>query len=398
MSVYFPSTSSLSFEDTANAFALRSDADLQKMYWLFSSMSSNNLVKVGTKAIQTAFQLHLPLVKNIVEKTLFKHFCGGETLQQCQITAEKLGQYGVGSILDYSVEGAKDEKSFEQTFQEIIKTIEIAATNQNIPFAVFKTTGIGRFGLLEKIQQKIELTEKEKQEFEQLKNRFENICQVAYEKNVKLLVDAEESWIQDVIDSLAYSMMEKYNQKTAIVYNTFQMYRTDGLTNLKKAFHYATMRNYYVGAKIVRGAYMEKERQRAAEKGYQSPIQPNKDATDNDFDKAIIFMLNEKQRFFACIGTHNEYSCYLAAEAMQRHGLAKHDERFYFAQLYGMSDHISFNLAKAGYNVAKYLPYGPVEAVMPYLFRRAEENTSVAGQTSRELGLIKREMDRRKLA
>lgn len=385
---------SISFDDTAIAFASKSDKELRKMYWLFASMNNNFLVSSGTAVLKLGLKLNLP-IKGLIKKTIFEHFCGGESIADSEGTIRELAAYHIGTILDYSVEGEKVEAGFEKTAQEIIKTIEKAKNSPDIPFSVFKVTGLASGTVLAKAQ-KGTLSNEEKIRYEKIVERIDRICKTAYENKVRIFIDGEESWMQDAIDEIVYSMMRKYNVETPIVYNTFQMYRKDMLAKLKAAFQYAATYNYYLGAKLVRGAYMEKERERAAEEGYDDPIQPNKAATDEDYNRALKFCLDNKQRVALCSGSHNEYSNYYLTVLMEKHGLKNNDERVYFAQLYGMSDNISFNLVKAGYNVAKYVPYGPVEAVMPYLFRRAEENTSIAGQTSREFLLIKRELQRRK--
>lgn len=386
----------ITFEDTAIAFEAQNDRQLSKTYWLFWAMNSNFLVKYGTAFLKFAFKYRLPFVKNIVRYTVFEHFCGGETIEECEKTIQELAKYHIGTILDYSVEGEKNEKSFDATCQEILRTIEKAHTNPNIPFSVFKVTGIARFGLLEKIQAKQTLSEGEKAEWERVQRRFDAICRRAYELDVNLLIDGEETWIQDVIDRLTYEAMEKYNRKRAVIYNTYQLYRWDMLANLKKALAEAENKGYFLGAKLVRGAYMEKEAERAEKLGYKNPIQPNKESCDKDFNEATRFCVENLEKIALCLGTHNEYSNLLLTQLMQERGIAKNDKRIYFAQLFGMSDQISYALAKAGYNVVKYVPYGPVEAVMPYLFRRAAENTSIAGQSSREFMLVKKERERRK--
>lgn len=387
----------VSFDDTAIAFASKSDAELNKMYLLFAAMNSNFLVKYGTAVTQLAFNLHLP-IKFVIKPTIFEHFCGGETIEECQRAIDELGRYNVGTILDYSVEGEGNEASFDATMNEIIATVERAAKSKHIPFSVFKVTGLGDTDLLEKVQAKQELNANERAVFERLRERVDKICSRAHQHKVRIFVDAEESWIQDTIDNLTYEMMEKYNREQAIVYNTYQLYRHDRLDVLKRDYEQAVKGNYHLGGKLVRGAYMEKERRIAAEKGYPSPINPTKEASDNLFDNALLFCVEHLDRIAICAGTHNEQSTYLLMDLMRRHNIQPSDKRIFFAQLYGMSDNISFNLAKAGYNVAKYVPYGPVEAVMPYLFRRANENTAIAGQSSREFNLIKKEKQRRKQA
>ena len=386
--------SKISFDDTSIAFSPRSNWALRKAYFLFSSVGNPWLSKLSISLAKISLTLHLP-VKNIIKKTAFEIFCGGETIHDCQKAIATLGQYGVGTILDYSVEGKKTEAGFEQTKEEILRTIENAQNDKNIPFCVFKLTGIASFGLLEKVQSGAILTAEEERAYGQVKERIETICKRGYDADVPILIDAEETWIQDPVDELVYTMMAKFNKQKAVVFNTFQMYRIDALQNLKNAFQKAVKDQYFLGAKLVRGAYMEKERERAKEHGCGSPIQPTKETTDEDYNKALKFCIDNKQRVAVINCTHNDYSNYYLALLMEKHTMKNDDPRVWFAQLYGMSDNISFNLAKAGYNVGKYVPYGPVRAVMPYLFRRAKENTSVAGQSSRELSLIKKELKRR---
>lgn len=389
------SSPKLDFNNTEIAFRNRSDKDLQKAYWLFKMVASNALIKVGTPVTNFALQIGLP-IQGIIRNTIYKQFCGGESIEGCAPAIKELGQGGVTTILDYSVEGEESEASFDATCEEILRTVSFAAGNPLISFCVFKPTGLGRFDLFAKLDARQPLDESERAEFDKVYDRVDRICKACHQANIKVLVDAEHSWIQDTIDDLARQMMEKYNQDSVIVYNTYQLYRSDKLASLKADFAYAQTQNFYLGAKIVRGAYMEIERQRAAEKGYPSPIQPNKKAADTDYDDAIRFCLDHITRIGIMAGTHNEESSRFLAEEMTERGIAAKNDHVYFAQLLGMSDNLSFNLSAAGFNVAKYMPYGPVKAVMPYLFRRAQENTSVGGQTSRELNLIIREKTRRK--
>lgn len=387
----------ISFENLEVAFASKSDADLKKMYLIFATVNNNLAVTFGTKLANWSFALGLP-IKGLMKKTMFGHFCGGENINDCQHAVDVLAKYHIHTILDYSVEGEGDEVSYDATKNEILKTIERSAGDENMPFAVFKVTGLGDLGIMTKIQEGKTLNEKDKTSFDKLKNRIDELCKAACEANTKILVDAEESWFQDVIDEMAYEAMEKYNKESCIVYNTYQMYRHDSLAKLYRDHETALKKGFLLGAKLVRGAYMEKERDRAEEKGYPSPIQPTKEASDKDYDAALVYCVKNIKSMGLVSGTHNEQSNLLLTELISKNGINPSDESIYFAQLYGMSDNISFNLAKAGYNVVKYVPYGPVEKVMPYLSRRAEENTSVAGQSSREFDLVKREMARRKAA
>ena len=393
----FPGNTKLSFNNTEVAFRSKSDADLERAYWLFKLISNNFLVRIGTPITNSALKIGLP-IEGIIRKTIFKHFCGGENIEDCKEAISTLNSHKVGTILDYSIEGEDSEKEFDSTYKEILRTVDYAAQHRNaIPFAVFKPTGLGRFGLFEKIDAGEKLTDEEKQEFEHVRARFDGICNLSHEKKVKVLIDAEHSWIQNVLDDLVREMMRKYNREEVIVFQTYQLYRHDKLASLKADFYLAQTEGFYLGAKLVRGAYMEIERERAAEKGYPSPIQPDQKATNRDYNEAMLFCLEHLERINLMAGTHNEESSQILVNAMEEKGLAPDDKRIYFAQLLGMSDHISFNVASHGYNAAKYMPYGPVKSVMPYLFRRAQENTSVAGQTGRELALIKQEKARRQL-
>lgn len=389
------STINLSFENTEIAFRSKSKADLKRSYWLFKAIGYNWLVKLGPPLTEFAFKIHLP-ISGIIKATVFKQFCGGETMDECDNVMKHLNEYGIGSILDYSVEGKEAESEFEHTTNETLHTIAKAAQHAHIPFCVFKVTGLARFDLLAKVNAKEQLSNSEQTEFDKVKERVERICRKAFEHKVRIFIDAEETWIQDTIDGLAREMMLKFNKEKAIVYNTIQLYRHDRLEFLKHSFEDSLKHNYYLGVKLVRGAYMEKEAARALEKGYTNPIQPNKESSDRDYNDALSFCLDKIDRISICAGTHNENSSMLLVQLMAAKGISPSDQRVYFSQLYGMSDHISFNLSSAGYNVAKYLPYGPVKSVMPYLFRRAAENTSVKGQSGRELTLIAKEVKRRK--
>lgn len=385
----------ISFEDTSIAFSYKSDAELRKAHFIFSLVNHPWISALAQGSAKLGFKLGLP-IEGLIKKTVFYHFCGGESIEKTQQALDKLAKYGIGTILDYSVEGEKTEEGFENTTKETILTIEKAHHSKSIPFCVFKVTGIASSDLLEKVQRKDNLSTDETQAYERVRERVNRICAKAYEYKVPILVDAEETWIQEPIDALAYEMMKKYNTEKAIVFNTYQLYRTASLQNLKDSFKEAEKGNYFLGAKLVRGAYMEKERARAASLDQVSPIQPTKEDSDKAFNEALEFSVANHKRMAIMCGSHNEYSNHYLATLMAENGIASNDDRFWFAQLYGMSDNISFNLAKAGYRVAKYVPYGPVKSVMPYLFRRAAENTSVAGQSSRELILIRKELRRRK--
>lgn len=360
-------------------------------------VGKNWLVKVGKWATNIALKLRLLPIKWI-KKTIFKQFCGGEDLQDCHTTIQELADFNVGTILDYSVEGKTTEKDLDDTRDELIRGIEMGAGDQRIPFAVFKFTGLCRFALLEKANSNVDLSKSEEEEFSRFKKRVLLICEAAKKSDTPIFIDAEESWIQDAIDRVTEEMMAHFNTEKALVYNTVQLYRHDRLDYLK-ACHLRMQKSGVKAAfKLVRGAYMEKERARALEKAYPSPIQKDKAATDRDYDAALSYCLDHYQEIAICAGTHNEESSMLLAEKMNEKGISLNHPHLYFAQLLGMSDHISYNLAHQGFNVAKYVPYGPVREVMPYLLRRAQENTSVKGQTGRELSLIKKELGRRKLA
>ena len=390
-----PVLNKVDFDNTSIAFGGKSDAELRKTYWLFKMINSNFLVKVGPPITNFAMKLHLPIT-GLIKSTIFNHFCGGETIEDCIKTIAKLNEYKIGTILDYSVEGEKTETGFDACTTEIIQTITRAAEDKAIPFCVFKVTGLARFGLLEKLDANEKLTNSEEEEFSRIKTRVNKICKAAFDVGVPTFIDAEETWVQNTIDALAYEMMELYNKERAIVYNTIQMYRTQGLTLLHDAYQKALSESYFLGIKLVRGAYMEKERARAQKFGYASPIQPNKAATDKDYDEALKFCAHNHTKIALCAGTHNEISSKLLVNLMDENAIESKSQHMYFSQLLGMSDHITYNLANAGYNVAKYVPYGPVRSVLPYLFRRANENTAISGQMSRELSLIIEERKRRK--
>ena len=385
----------VSFEDTSIAFSSQSDFKLRKTYWLFALMNQGWLVNLGTFFIKIALRLHLP-IKFLIKNTIFEQFCGGESIHDCEKTIKHLHDVHVGTILDYSVEGEETEKSFDETALEILHTIERASESKDIPFSVFKVTGIASTELLEAVQIGDSLNKEQKAEFDRVMKRVDMLCRRAYERNVRIFIDAEESWIQDTIDTLAYEMMDRYNHERPVVYNTYQMYRWESFAHLQRDTAEAHAKGYNLGVKLVRGAYLEKERLRAHEEEYQDPIQPTKEDTDLAFNQAIDFCLEHRDLISMCLGTHNEESCQYCIQHMQGLDIEANDAHIYFAQLLGMSDNISYNLANAGYNVAKYVPYGPVDTVMPYLFRRADENKSIAGQSSREFNLISDELKRRK--
>jgi proline dehydrogenase len=383
------------FDNTQVAFALKSDTELDRAYFLFKMISIEPLVRIGSAVTNFALNINLP-VEGLIRATVFDHFCGGINVNDCLSVVDKMYTKDVSSVLDYSVEGKEDEQQFDAALKMTLKTIDFAKERQSIPFAVFKPTGFGRFELYEKLGEKQTLTSKEQEEWDKVVARFDMVCSEALKKNVSLLIDGEESWMQDAADELVTNMMRKYNKEKPIVFNTLQMYRWDRLDYLKKLHEQANKEGFFIGMKLVRGAYMEKENDRAKEKGYPSPICSSKEATDANYDAAVDYMIDHLDRMSIFLGTHNEESTYNLIDHMKSKGIDTEDDRIWLGQLYGMSDNISYNLAAHHYNVAKYLPFGPVKDVMPYLIRRAEENTSVAGQTSRELDLIKAEQKRRK--
>ena len=383
------------FNNTQVAFGLKSDTELDRAYFLFKMIANQPLVRIGTAVTNFAIKAHLP-VEGLIRATVFDHFCGGVNEEDCLSVVDKMFTKGVSSVLDYSVEGKEAEDQFDAALKMTLKTIDFAAEKKAIPFAVFKPTGFGRFELYEKLGEGKKLNDSEQKEWSRVVERFDIVCKEAHKQNVMLLIDGEESWMQDAADELVTEMMKKYNKQKAIVFNTLQMYRHDRLAYLKKIHDIARTEGFFIGMKIVRGAYMEKENKRAEEKGYPTPICASKEATDVNYDAAVDYMLKHLDCMSLFVGTHNENSSYKVINRMIESNLDRNDDRIWFGQLYGMSDNISYNLAAYNYNVAKYLPFGPVRDVMPYLIRRAEENTSVAGQTNRELTLIKTERQRRK--
>jgi proline dehydrogenase len=387
---------SLDLQDTATAFADRSDAQLKEKYRLFKMLNSPFLNTLGTAATKLALSIGLP-VEGLIKSTIYEQFCGGETIEECEPTIEQLGHSHIGTILDYSVEGKSTEADFDKTRDEIIKTIERAKGDPNIPFAVFKVTGIAPLGTLERLSHKKKLDAKSQAKCERIHRRVGEICEFAYSVGQPVFIDAEETWIQDAIDKMATEMMERYNREEAIVFNTLQMYRTDRLQHLKDARRRAKSDGYIYAAKLVRGAYMEKERERARKEGYPSPIHVSKDATDADYNAALEYCIRHFKDMAFVAATHNEESTKLLAEKMYELGIGPNHPHILYSQLYGMGDNISYKLAKEGYNVSKYVPYGPVADTVPYLMRRAEENSSAAGHMSRELEMIEREIKRRKV-
>ena len=406
-------TNPISFDNTEIAFAHKNNKELKKAHFLFSSMGKPWLVNLGLKITPTAIKWHFPFTKTIIRSTIFKQFVGGETLEETAVAAAKLQKHNVQVILDYGVEGMEGEENFDLAKKEFIKVIAYAATQPNIPFMSIKVTGFARFALLEKLDTAMHnssgtlmkrylnavesLPVDEKEEWHKVRSRMLEICEEADKKNIGVLVDAEETWIQDPVDALTMLMMDMFNKQKAVVYNTLQLYRTDRLQFLKDSYDAAAERNFILGAKLVRGAYMEKERERAAAMNYPSPIQPTKESSDNDYNAALEFSVAHLEKISLIVASHNEYSNLYATQLLDKRGFSHDHPHIHFSQLYGMSDNITFNLARSGCSVSKYLPFGPIKDVVPYLMRRARENSSVAGQTGRELGLIKKEMARRRM-
>jgi len=403
----------ISFDNTEYAFAYKTTKELKKANFLFAAMGHPLLVNLGLKITPAAIKIHFPFTKAIIRKTIFSQFVGGETLEETAAVANKLESYNVQVILDYGVEGGNDgEEGYDHATQEFIKVIDYAATQHNIPFMSIKVTGIIRFGLLEKIDASMhegdgtlmkryykvveQLPAAEREEWQRAVSRLSKICETANRKNVGVLIDAEETWIQDPVDALTILMMDTYNKGKAVVFNTLQLYRHDRLLFLKESHQAAIERNFILGAKLVRGAYMDKERKRALDMGYPSPIQPDKESCDKDYNAAVEFCIEHLDNISLIVASHNEYSNLYTTQLLDKKGLKHNHPHVHFSQLYGMSDNITFNLAKIGCSVSKYLPFGPINDVIPYLMRRAQENSSVSGQTGRELGLIKKELERRK--
>ena len=384
------------FDNTQIAFSLKSDTELERAYFLFKLIANEPLVRIGTAVTNFALKASLP-VEGLIRATVFDHFCGGVNEDDSLKVVDKLFTKGVSSVLDYSVEGKEEEEQFDAVLEKTLKLIEFAKEKKAIPFAVFKPSGFGRIDLYEEVSLGKKLNLSEFDEWNRVVARFEKVCKASHDSDVALLIDAEESWMQDAVDNLVEEMMVKYNKSKPIVFNTLQMYRWDRLDYLKKLHEKAKAEGFFIGMKLVRGAYMEKENERAIEKGYPTPICASKEATDENYDAAVKYMVDHLDMMSVFEGTHNENSTYFLMNLMEEKGIKSTENKIWFGQLYGMSDNISYNLADSGYNVAKYLPFGPVKDVMPYLIRRAEENTSVAGQTSRELAMIKAERDRRKV-
>jgi proline dehydrogenase len=387
----------IDFTNTEVAFQHKTDRQLKATALLFKMMSNNMLVDIGSNATLIALKMRLP-IKGMIKRTIFQQFCGGATLDECRKSIYELEKYGVDTVLDYGAEGKHDEASFDVTVKELTKSIKFASKQDSVPIVTGKITGLMSFDLLAKINEGKPLTQQEKNAEHRAFKRLDNLCRIAYENEVALFIDGEESWIQNPIDEMTLTMMERYNSERITVYNTYQLYRHDRLEFLKESYQRAQDKGFILGAKLVRGAYMEKERERAKKMGYPSPIQPNKEATDIDYNAAVEFCVENYERIASCVGSHNEYSTRYQLQLMEKYNIPKEHPHLTFSQLYGMSDNLTFNLAKAGYNVSKYVPYGPVGDVIPYLIRRAQENSAVNGEVSRELGLLKQEISRRRAA
>lgn len=387
----------IDFSNTEYAFGHLSNKELRKMAWLFNLMSKPWLVKYGSSLGLWAVENNLPFADKVVKNTIFEQFCGGVTLLDCQKSIDKLTKTGTLTVLDYGAEAKESENDFNHTMNENIRAVEYASRSQHIPVVSTKITGLARFGLLEQIQSADTLTREELLEYRNVLKRLDAICYHASQKNVAIFIDAEESWIQDTIDHLVWLMMKRYNQHKVVVYNTFQLYRHDRVSFLMESFDRASKEGFLLGAKLVRGAYMEKERKRALEMGYESPINPSKEATDHNYNTALRFCIDNYTKIASCNASHNAESALLQVELIEKRGLPRNHPNLNFCQLYGMSDNLTFNLAKGGYNVAKYVPYGQIKDVIPYLIRRAQENTSVTGDVGRELGFVLTEKKRRGL-
>lgn len=385
-----------SFEDTQIAFAAKTNHQLRQSYWLFRLFSNNAISEFGTWATQLAFKWHLPITP-LVKHTIFQQFVGGETLRDLAPSIKHLSEYGIKSILDYGVEGKSTEHDFDNTLKHLLQTLAYVKDKPDATIISAKITGLARFSLLEKLHAGQPLSTTEQAEYERVRHRVRQLCQAAAEANTGIFFDAEETWIQQPLDDLIEEMMQLHNRQRALVFNTYQLYRNDRLPHLKEHHHKAEANGYILGAKLVRGAYMEKERERAAKKGYPSPIHANKAAVDKDYNLALDYCLHHYEGISFCCATHNEESCQHLCQRVLELGIDRKHPHIFFSQLYGMGDHLTFNLAKAGFNSSKYMPYGPVREVVPYLVRRAQENSSVSGQVGRELGLLQREMKRRGL-
>lgn len=386
----------IDLNNTKNGFAGYTDSELRKSLLLFRMIANPNLARFGPKIASLSLKLGFP-VRSLIKDSLFGQFCGGETLEECLPKIEKLGANGVGTILDFATEAVTDEEGFDRVFEHVAETVELAGKNPHVPFAVFKPTGLGDSRILTKVDAGETLNPKENRAYERFLERCHDLCKLASERKVKILIDAEESWFQDTVDEMATNMMQAFNQSEFVVYNTLQMYRHDRFDYLKRLAVHARKEGFRLGFKLVRGAYLEKETDYAEENGLPNPMQSSKQATDNDFNLASEYCLDHIDEIAFCAGTHNDVSIEKIVSRMQSLKIAPDDTRVYFAQLYGMSDNLSFNLSRSGYLACKYLPFGKLEELLPYLARRAQENSSLKGQTGRELAMIQEELKRRSL-
>ena len=386
----------MNFENTEHAYKLKSNRELFRALYLFKLISNQRLVAFLTKGAILAIKFKLP-ISFLFKYTVFKQFCSGISEKDSIDEVVRLASYNVKSYMHYASESQKSEVGMDESLTKILDTLKFSSGKSALEFTVFKATSLGPIDLFEKVSAGIGLNYEEKNIWRRVLKRIEVCCKTARSLNVKIFIDAEESWIQSAIDDIAESMMAKFNTKKAYVFTTIQMYRIDRLAYLKKIIDKAEEKKNLIGVKLVRGAYMEKENIRAKNLGISSPICKNKKETDLNFDKALELIIDKVHICNLFIGSHNEESIIKATKLMNKYKYKNNHPFIWFSQLYGMADHISFNLALEGYQVVKYVPFGPVKEVIPYLIRRAEENTSVSGQTPRELNLIKKEIRRRKI-
>ena len=386
----------MNFDNTQKAYQLKTDRDLQKAYYLFLLFSNKKLVSIGSSFTRLILRMKLP-VSYIFKITFFSQFCAGLNKKESLKVVNSLRSYKILSYLHYAVEAVKTEKGMEISKNNTLETLSFSNENKSLLFSVFKATSLGSINLFEKKSSGIALTDSEKNEWKRIELRIDTCCAAAKKIGVKMLIDAEESWIQPAIDQIAESLMEKYNKKIPLIYTTLQMYRKDRMIYMKNLYNKASKRNFKVGIKLVRGAYIEKENLKAYKLGKPTPICESKELTDQNFNNGLDYMLSKINIGSLFLGSHNEQSILRVTEWMSQNKISKNHPHIWFSQLYGMADHISFNLASSGYQVVKYVPYGPVNDVIPYLMRRAEENTSITGQTPRELSLIKKELKRRRV-
>tara|TARA_B100000123_G_scaffold266913_1_gene239640 strand:- start:24 stop:1190 length:1167 start_codon:yes stop_codon:yes gene_type:complete len=383
------------FKNLKVAFKDKSNFELNRSLLIFSIISNPIISKSLITLTKTLIKLRIP-INFFIKHTIFKQFCGGTNINNTRRTIDKLWKSKIGSILDYSVEGKDKEVDFKRVKNETINNIIKASKSSKIPFAVFKPTGLTKFSLLEKINSNQNLKSNEIIEKQNFINRIEEICKTSYNYKTPVFIDAEESWIQNGIDMIVLSMMKKYNKKEVYIYNTLQMYRTDRLNYLNEIISVAKKQKFLLGIKLVRGAYHKQEIDRALKLKYDIPVFKTKNKSDESFNKSLQICCDNINHISICAGTHNEYSSQLLIDLMKKNNIDKSDPRIYFSQLLGMCDHISYNIAEHGFNTAKYVPYGPIKDVIPYLIRRAEENTSISGQMNRDLSNIISEKKRRK--